>query len=116
MRAFLFSYSGLRWGYVSGIAIALCLKQVTPDPIGLDQPHKSLRTESVGIQCLFLIPNLSLVHLFKRAQIMRFIAQSDLHDLAGDDVKTIDDLTIKFNRSIHNPSMQSWQRIEITQQ
>ena len=92
------------------------LQQVTPDPIRFDQPNKSLRTESVGIQCLFLIPNRSLVHLFKPAQIMWFIAQSDLHDLAGDDVETIDNLTIKFNRSIHNPGMQGWQRIEITQQ
>ena len=47
---------------------------------------------------------------------MWFIAQSDLHDLAGDDVETIDNLTIKFNRRIHNPGMQDWQRIDITQQ
>ena len=35
------------------------LQQVTPDPIRFDQPNKSLRTESVGIQCLFLILNLN---------------------------------------------------------
>lgn len=73
-----------------------------PNLVVLNDLHKRPCAEPFGIKRCRLF----LFFPIERLQVMLLIAQSHFNDFARHDTKAINNLTIKLNRRVDNPSMQ----------